>query len=101
MKLKNDRRQLRKKDTADDEDNTSADALDTDMDEVLFKLKTLDISCADINELKKMLKLTFEHRQNVIKLKFGFTRKFSLLFHKLRFGKQKYSMSCSQCNSKS
>lgn len=67
MKLKNNRRQLKKKNSTHNESSASAETFDTDMDEVLFKLKTLNISNADMTEVKKMLKKTFEHRQHVIK----------------------------------
>lgn len=67
MKLKNNRRQLKKKNSTHNESSASAETFDTDMDEVLFKLKTLNISNADMTEVKKMLKMTFEHRQHVIK----------------------------------
>lgn len=68
MKLKNNRRQLKNKKNANhDENSASVETTQTDMDEVLFKMKTLDISKANLIELKNMLKLTFEHRQSLIK----------------------------------
>lgn len=52
---------------AEDENNAQDDPLCVDMNEIFFKLKTIDVSKTELAEIKIMLKSTFQYRQNMIK----------------------------------
>lgn len=67
MKLKNNRKRMKPNTTTKDENLSEAGPFCVDTNEILFKLKTIDVSRTELDDIKVMLKSTFECRQNMIK----------------------------------